>query len=58
MTGELEPHIAESKVACQPNRKNGKSKKTVRSLNSGEFELETVRYVLAPLTPRLYLNGS
>jgi len=39
MAGELEHHLAESKRLDQPNRKNGKSKKTVRSLSSGEFEL-------------------
>jgi len=41
MTGELEHHLSESKQAGQANRQNGKSKKTVRSLSSGEFELET-----------------
>ncbi|MBC8987029.1 IS256 family transposase, partial [Pedobacter sp. N36a] len=29
MTAELEHHISESKLADHPNRKNGKSKKTV-----------------------------
>ena len=37
MIGELEHHIAESKPAGQPNRKNGKSKEIVRSLSSGLF---------------------
>lgn len=53
MTGELEHHISESKVAGQPNRKNGKSKKTVRSLSSGEFELETGRDRLSTFEPKV-----
>ena len=43
LSDELEHHISESKLADQPNHKNGKSKKTVLSLSSGEFELETGR---------------
>nr|WP_188626566.1 transposase [Pedobacter quisquiliarum] len=43
MTGELVHYFSGSKLAGQPNRKNGKSKKTVRSSGSGEFELETGR---------------
>jgi transposase-like protein len=53
MTGELEHHISESKLAGQPNRKNGKSKKTVRSLSSGEFELETGRGRLSTFDPKV-----
>jgi len=41
MAGELDHYPSESKRLEQPNRKNGKSKKTVRSLSGGEFELET-----------------
>ena len=41
MAGELDHHLSESKRLEQPNRKDGKSKKTVRSLSAGEFELET-----------------
>ncbi len=52
MTGELKHHISESKLAGQPNRKNGKSKKTVRSLNCGEFELETGRGRLSTFEPK------
>ncbi|PST84559.1 IS256 family transposase, partial [Pedobacter yulinensis] len=53
MTGELEHHISESKLAGQANRKNGKSKKTVRSLSSGEFELETGRDRLGTFDPKV-----
>ena len=53
ITGELEHHIAESKLAGHPNRKNGKSKKTVRSLSSGEFELETGRDRLSTFEPKV-----
>jgi putative transposase len=53
MKGELEHHISESKLAGQPNRKNGKSKKTVRSLSSGEFELETGRDRLSTFDPKV-----
>jgi putative transposase len=42
MAGELEAHLQEEKAAGKPNRKNGKTSKTVRSL-SGEFELESSR---------------
>lgn len=40
LAGELENHLSASKAFGQPNRKNGKTSKTVRSLSSGEFELE------------------
>ena len=43
MAGELDHHLSGSKRLEQPNRKNGKSKKTIRSLSAGEFELETGR---------------
>ncbi|MBE9599474.1 transposase [Pedobacter sp. MC2016-24] len=53
LSGELEHHISESKLADQPNRKNGKSKKTVRSLSSGEFELETGRDQRGTFEPKV-----
>jgi putative transposase len=53
MAGELDHHLAESKRLDQPNRKNGKSKKTVRSLSSGEFELETSRDRLSTFEPKI-----
>lgn len=43
LEGELDHHLRESKASSKSNRKNGKSKKTVRSLQSGHFELETGR---------------
>lgn len=41
--GELEHHLQESKASGESNRRNGKTKKTVRSLQSGHFELESSR---------------
>ena len=43
LEGELENHLLENKASGESNRKNGKSKKTVRSLQSGSFELESGR---------------
>jgi transposase-like protein len=43
LAGELDNHLAENKLSGIANRKNGKSVKTVRSLSSGEFELESNR---------------
>ncbi|NAW50236.1 IS256 family transposase, partial [Elizabethkingia argentiflava] len=43
MSGELDYHLAQDKLNEQINRKNGKTKKTVRSLSAGSFELETGR---------------
>lgn len=52
MTGELEHHISQTKLSGEANRKNGKSKKTVRSLSAGEFELETGRDRLGTFEPK------
>lgn len=43
LEGELEYHLEDSKASGDSNRRNGKSKKTVRSLQSGHFELESGR---------------
>lgn len=43
LEGELEHHLQESKASGEVNRRNGKTKKTVRSLQSGHFELESGR---------------
>ena len=43
LEGELDHHLQESKASGESNRKNGKTKKTVRSLQSGHFELENGR---------------
>jgi putative transposase len=43
LEGELDNHLEESKSLGENNRKNGKARKTVRSLQSGHFELESSR---------------
>jgi len=43
LEGELDHHLHESKASGETNPKNGKTKKTVRSLQSGHFELESGR---------------
>ena len=43
LEGELENHLLENKASGESNGKNGKTKKTVRSLQSGSFELESGR---------------
>ena len=43
LEGELEHHLDEEKASGVSNRRNGKSKKTVRSMSGGSFELETGR---------------
>ena len=43
LEGELDHHLQESKASGESNCKNGKTKKTVRSLQSGHFELESGR---------------
>ena len=53
LTGELEHHLAQDKLSDQVNRKNGKNKKTVRSLSSGSFELETGRDRLGTFEPKI-----
>lgn len=53
MSGELEHHLAQDKLNEQINRKNGKTKKTVRSLSAGSFELETGRDRLGTFEPKI-----
>nr|WP_293883571.1 hypothetical protein [Sphingobacterium sp. UBA1498] len=48
LEGELDHHLQESKASGEVNRKNGKTRKTVRSLQSGQFELESGRDVIFP----------
>lgn len=43
LEGELDHHLEESKASGESNRRNGRTKKTVRSLQSGHFELESSR---------------
>ena len=49
LEGELESHLAEDLAG---NRRNGKSKKTVKSA-SGAFELETPRHRVGTFEPKL-----
>jgi hypothetical protein len=42
LQGEMDSHLQESKLQGEPNRRNGKATKRVKSL-SGEFDLETSR---------------
>lgn len=43
LEGELYNHLQESKSSNGPNRRNGKTRKNVRSFQSGEFELKSTR---------------
>lgn len=43
MVGELENHLNDEKASGNSNGRNDKIKKTVRSLNTETFELETGR---------------
>ena len=54
LEAELDPHRVEE---LAENRKNGKSKKTVKS-TSGEFELETPRDRAGTFEPQLVKNTS
>jgi len=41
LEGELDHHLQESKASGEVNGKNWKTRKTVRSLQPGQFELES-----------------
>lgn len=43
LAGELDHHLQENRASGASNRKNGNTKKTVRSLQSGHFEIESGR---------------
>jgi len=43
LEADLDHHLQESKASGETSRKKGKTKKTVRSLQSGHFELESGR---------------
>ena len=43
LEGELEAHLQEEKAAGIANRRNGKASKKIKSISSGEFELESGR---------------
>jgi putative transposase len=53
LEGELNNHLEESKAAGESNRKNGKTKKTVRSLQSGHLEIESSRDRLGTFEPKI-----
>ncbi|WP_312791686.1 transposase [Sphingobacterium sp.] len=53
MDGELENHLNEEKPSGNSNCRNGKTKKTVRGLNSGAFELETGRDSSGAFAPKI-----
>ena len=56
LEGELDHHLEENKASGENNRKNGKTKKTVRSLQSGHFELESSRDRNGTFEPKSYPN--
>lgn len=53
LEGELDHHLQESKALGELNRKNGKTKKTVRSLQAGHFELESGRDRNSTFDPKI-----
>ncbi|MDF7822356.1 IS256 family transposase [Runella sp. MFBS21] len=53
LEGELTHHLEESKAAGENNRKNGKTKKTVRSLQSGHLEIESSRDRQGTFEPKI-----
>lgn len=53
LEGELNNHLEESKAAGESNRKNGKTKKTVRSLQSGHLEIESSRDRQGTFEPKI-----
>ena len=53
LEGELNNHLEESKAAGESNRKNGKTKKTVRSLQSGHLEIESSRDRKGTFEPKI-----
>ena len=55
LEGELDNHLQESKGSDDPNRRNGKTRKTVCSLQSGEFELEGTRDRNGTFEPKIVL---
>ncbi len=53
---QLENHLNEKKASGNSNRRNGKTKKTVRGLNTGTFELETGRDRSVRFEPKVVPN--
>lgn len=57
LEGELAGHLEEGKASGEANRRNGKSKKTVRSISGGSFELETGRDRVGSFEPKIIPKG-
>ena len=53
LEGELSHHLAENKATGVSNRRNGKTQKTVRSLNSGHLEIESSRDREGTFAPKI-----
>lgn len=53
LEGELTNHLQESKASGGANRRNGKTKKTVRSLSSGHLEIESSRDREGTFSPKI-----
>lgn len=53
LAGELAGHLEEEKASGGSNLRNGKSKKTVRSMSGGSFELETGRDRQGTFEPKI-----
>ena len=53
LEGELNNHLEESKAAGENNRKNGKTKETVHSLQSGHLEIESSRDRQGTFEPKI-----
>ena len=53
LEGELNHHLAENKAGGVSNRRNGKTTKTVRSLNSGHLEIESSRDREGTFAPKI-----
>nr|WP_293882808.1 transposase [Sphingobacterium sp. UBA1498] len=53
LEGELDHHLQESKASREINRKNGRTKKTVRSIQAGHFELESGRDQNGTFDPKI-----
>jgi putative transposase len=55
LQGEIDAHLKENKASMIPNRRNGMSKKELRS-SMGKFELETPRDRLSDYEPTIVPN--
>lgn len=53
LEGELDNHLEESKASGESNRRNGRTSKKVRSLQSGQVEIETGRDRAGTFEPQI-----